>query len=113
MLLPVKENSYRRASVAMRTARPASTVPINQRWTVSHSGRDARNAAIDPAINAIIALTVTLTAICVNPSAIDCVNTLPCSGIMNCGNSDRYSTAAFGFSRLVSRPIANSRRELS
>ena len=29
---------------------------------------------------------------------------------MNCGNSDRYSMAIFGFSRFVTKPIANSLR---
>ena len=36
------------------------------------------------------------------------MSTLPCSGAMNCGNSDRYITAIFGLRRLVMKPIANS-----
>ena len=36
---------------------------------------------------AISALTLTLTRIWVDPSTSDCINTLPCSALMNCGSS--------------------------
>ena len=69
--------------------KPASTVPISQRWTISQVGRVPRKAAIEPAAIAIIALTKTLIAIWIAPSAIDCVSTLPAAGSMNCGSSAR------------------------
>ncbi len=50
----------RRASVAILSASPTSTVPISQRCTSSQSGRPARKAAIEPAVTAMSALTVTL-----------------------------------------------------
>jgi len=49
----------------------ASAAPNN------HVGRVPRNKAIDPAVSAISALTLTLIAIWINPSASDCVSTLP------------------------------------
>ena len=67
----------RRVSSAIRTASPASTVPISQRCTNSQVGRVPRKSAIDPAASAIIALTLTLIAIWIDPSASDCVSTLP------------------------------------
>src|ERR1700733_3110899 len=72
---------YLRLSTAIRTARPASTVPISQRWISAHDGWAFRNAAIEPAIMAMAALT--LTTICVDPSASDCVSTLPACKSMN------------------------------
>ena len=67
-----------------------------------------------PAVSAMMPFTVTLTAIWVEPSTTDCINTLPSlSGCRNCGSSDRYITATFGFSRLVRKPIVNSLRGLS
>ena len=68
---------------------------------------------IEPAVSAMIALTLTLMTIWIRPSTIDCVSTLPCAGSMNCGSSARYSIAIFGFSKLVTNPIANSLRGLS
>jgi len=62
---------------AIRTASPASTVPISQRCTNSQVGRVPRNNAIDPAASAMAALTLTLIAVWMNPSASDCVSTLP------------------------------------
>ncbi|MNC47446.1 hypothetical protein D3C75_965090 [compost metagenome] len=62
---------------------------------------------------AISALTETLIAICVDPSTSDCSSTLPCPGSMNCGINDRYMTAILGLSRLVAKPMVNSRRGLS
>ncbi|KVT86124.1 hypothetical protein WK58_27515 [Burkholderia ubonensis] len=62
---------------------------------------------------AISALTLTLTAICTQPSASDCASTLPCPGEMNCGSNDRYITAIFGFARFVTKPIVKSFRRLS
>ena len=70
----------------------------------------ARNSAIDPAASAMIALTLTLIAIWIEPSASDCVRTLPSPGSMNCGSSAKYSIAIFGLSRLVKKPIANNLR---
>lgn len=64
-------------------------------------------------MTAINALTVTLMAICVEPSTSDCSSTLPWPGSMNCGISDRYMTAILGLSRLVANPMVNSRRGLS
>ena len=51
----------------MRMAKPARTVPISQRCTVCHTGLLVRNAAMEPAMTAIRALTLTLMTICVNP----------------------------------------------
>ena len=48
-----------------------------------------KKPAIDPAIMAIPALTVTLMRICVDPSASDCKSTLPACKSMNCGSSDK------------------------
>src|ERR1700729_1454156 len=104
---------YLRLSTAIRTARPARTVPISQRWISAHDGFAFRNAAIEPAIMAIAALTVTLMTICVDPSASDCKSTLPALRSMNCGSNDKYSIAIFGLRRLVRRPIANNRLGLS
>ena len=70
----------------------------------------ARKAAIEPAMTAMIALTVTLIVIWTAPSASSCVSTLPRSGSTNCGSSDRYMTATFGLRRLVIRPIVKSLR---
>lgn len=61
----------------MLTARLASTVLIIQRCTSMKSGRPARKAAIDPAVTAISALTVTLMTICRLPKTSDCSSTLP------------------------------------
>src|SRR5260370_506152 len=83
------------ASNAIFTASPASTVPISQRCTNSQVGRVPRNSAIDPAASAIMALTLTLMTIWIEPSASDCVSTLPIAGSMNCGNRARYSIAIF------------------
>src|SRR6266567_6200486 len=106
-----EESTHARfASNAIRSASPASTVPISQRCSNSQVGRVPRNSAIEPAARAIMALTLTLSAIWIDPSASDCVSTLPCAGSMNCGNSARYSIAIFGLSRLVAKPIANSLR---
>ena len=69
-----------------------------------------RKSAIDPAASAIIALTLTLITIWIDPSASDCVSTLPAAGSMNYGSSARYSMAIFGLSRLVTKPIANNLR---
>src|SRR5579871_5431853 len=71
MYLPDSLRHQRRASVAIRNARPASTVPISQRCSMSHVGLPERKAAIEPAIITIIALTQTLITICVVPSASD------------------------------------------
>ncbi|MCY1246939.1 hypothetical protein D9M72_602170 [compost metagenome] len=60
-----------------------------QRCTTINSGRPARNPAIELAASAIIALTVTLVAIWIEPKIIDCARTLPASGRMNCGSSER------------------------
>src|SRR5882672_4778187 len=98
------------ASNANRTARPASTVPISQRCTNSQVGRVPRNTAIDPAASAITALMPTLMTVWIVPSTSDCVSTLPTAGSMNCGSSARYSIAILGFSRLVTKPIANNLR---
>ena len=90
---------------------PASTVPINQRCTNCHTGLAARNVAMEPAMMAITALTLTLIMIWVKPSTMDCVSTLPWPvGVMNWGSNDRYITATFGFNRLVTNPIMNSLR---
>jgi len=97
-------------SSAIRTASPASTVPISQRCTNNQVGRVPRNSAIDPAASAMAALTLTLIAIWVKPSASDWVSTLAAAGSMNCGNSARYSIAIFGLSKLVTNPIANNLR---
>src|SRR5260221_6697372 len=97
-------------SSAIRTARPASTVPISQRCTNSQVGLVPRNTAIDPAASAIVALTLTLMAIWIAPSASDCVNTLPTAGSMNYGSGARYNIASLGVRRLVTNPIANSLR---
>src|SRR5438876_5247894 len=106
-----EESTHARlASNAIRSASPASTVPISQRCSNNQVGRVPRNSAIEPAASAIMALTLTLIAIWIDPSASDCVSTLPCAGSMNCGNSARYSMAIFGLSRLVTKPIANSLR---
>ena len=59
----VRRPNYRCASVAMRSASPISTVPISQRWMRSQSGRPARKVAIEPAMTAMSALTVTLIVI--------------------------------------------------
>src|ERR1700726_314182 len=67
----------RRVSSAIRSASPASTVPISQRCTSSQVGRVPRNSAIEPAASAIPALTLTLITIWIDPSASDCVSTLP------------------------------------
>ena len=98
------------ASSAPSARKPASTVPISQRCTISQVGRVPRNPVIEPAVSAIIALTLTLMTIWIVPSTIDCISTLPCAGSMNCGSSARYSIAIFGLSRLVTNPIANSLR---
>src|ERR1700722_10160359 len=87
---------YLRLSTAIRTARPARTVPISQRWISAHEGCAFKNPAIDPAIMAMAALTVTLTTICVDPSASDCRSTLPACKSMNWGSDDKYSIAIFG-----------------
>src|ERR1700722_13756733 len=87
---------YLRLSAAIRTARPARTVPISQRWIRAHEGRAFRNAAIEPAIMAMAALTVTLMTICVDPSASDCNSTRPALRSRNCGSNDKYSIAIFG-----------------
>ncbi len=71
------------ASSAIFIASPASTVPISQRCTSSLVGRVPRNAAIEPAASAIIALTLTLIAIWIEPSASDTVSTLPPVGSRN------------------------------
>src|SRR5258708_11409022 len=63
--------SHRRASVAMRTARPASTVPISQRCTATQAGRELRNAAMLPAMNTMRELTLMLTPIWVMPRMSD------------------------------------------
>ena len=52
-------------------------MPISQRCTSSQTGRAPRKSAIEPAASAIIAFTLTLIAIWIEPSAIDCVRTLP------------------------------------
>ena len=67
----VRAKAQRRACVAIRTARPASTVPISQRCTVTQLGRVAKNAAIEPAIIATTVLTARLAAICRLPSVSD------------------------------------------
>src|ERR1700731_1428031 len=100
----------RRVSSAIRTASPASTVPISQRCTNSQVGRVPRNSATDPAASAIIALTLTLITVWIDPSTSDCVRTLPSPGSMNCGSSARYSIAIFGFRRLVKKPVENNLR---
>ena len=65
----------RLVSSAIRTASPASTVPISQRWTRSQIGRWPMNTAIEPAASAIIALTDTLITVCTDPlSVIDIPN---------------------------------------
>ncbi len=69
-----------------------------------------RNIAIDPAVSAITALTLTLMTVWMVPSTSDWVSTLPTAGSMNCGSSARYSIAILGFSRLVTKPIANNLR---
>ena len=51
-----RRRAYRRASVAILTARPARTVAISQRWTTAQVGRRARKRAIEPAASAIVAL---------------------------------------------------------
>ncbi len=66
-----------------------------QRWIVTHDGRLARNAAIDPAETAMSTLIVTLITICSEPSTNDCDSTLPVRAFTNCGRSDKHSTAAF------------------
>src|SRR5712664_1802555 len=75
MMTAVLSPHGRFASNAIFMARPASTVPISQRCTNNHVGRVPRNNAIDPAVSAINALTPTLIAIWINPSASDCVST--------------------------------------
>jgi hypothetical protein len=97
----------------MRSAKPASTVPVIQRWALSHAGRAARNPVIEPAVNAISTWTLALMTICIVPNTSDCSSTLPRAGSMNCGNSASYSIAIFGFRRLVTKPIINSLRGLS
>jgi hypothetical protein len=87
---------YLRLSTAIRTARPARTVPISQRCISAHDGCAFRNVAIEPAIMAMAALTVTLIMICVDPSASDCESTLPACKSMNWGSNDKYSIAIFG-----------------
>ncbi len=57
------QQHYRRASVTILTASPASTVPIIHRCTTSHVGFLARNTAIDPAVIATVELTEMLNTI--------------------------------------------------
>src|SRR5690606_18554660 len=102
----------RRASRAMCTASPASTVPISQRWMASHNGRAPRKPAMVPAARTIMALTARLISTCVMPSVNDCSRMLPWPGWMNCGSKDKYRMAILGLSKLVTSPMANSCREL-
>lgn len=60
-----------------------------------------RNTAIVAAVIAIIALMETLMTICTVPRTRAWPKMLPFAGLMNCGSSDRYMTAVFGFTRLV------------
>src|SRR5476649_103010 len=81
---------------------------MSQRCTDSHKGRPARKPEIEPAITAIDAFTARLIEIWTLPNARDWTRTLPWSGVMNCGSSDRYITAILGFARLVMKPIVKS-----
>jgi hypothetical protein len=65
------------ASNTIFIANPASTVPISQRCTNSQLGRVPRNNAIEPAVSAIMAFTLTLMTIWIDPSTSDCASTLP------------------------------------
>ncbi|MCY1311890.1 hypothetical protein D9M70_622550 [compost metagenome] len=60
-----------------------------QRCTTMNSGRPARKAAMPLAASAIIALTVTLVMIWIDPKTSDWPSTLPSSGRMNCGSNER------------------------
>src|ERR1700686_4391626 len=72
--------AQRRASVAIRTARPARTVPMNQRCICPHLGLDPKKAATLPAMTTIRELTATLIVICVAHSTNDWASTFPRSG---------------------------------
>src|SRR5262245_61889052 len=50
---------------------------MSQRCTSSHTGREARKIAIDPAVTAMRAFTVTLITICVKAGASDWTSTVP------------------------------------
>ncbi|MNY80387.1 hypothetical protein D3C86_2214000 [compost metagenome] len=54
-----------------------------------NNGRPARKAAMPLAASAIMALTVTLVAIWIEPKTSDWPSTLPSSGRMNCGSNER------------------------
>ncbi len=71
--MTVTGSHARFASNAILSASPASTVPISQRCSNNQVGRVRRNSAIEPAASAINALTLTLIAIWIDPSASDCV----------------------------------------
>ena len=60
----------------MRIASAPSIVPITQRCASSHFGRAIRNAAIEPAAQAIDMLIAMLMTMCSEPIAIDCARTL-------------------------------------
>ena len=75
--------------MAILIAIPVNTPPINQRWMVPNDGRRTRNSAMVPAEIATSALIDTLITIYVMPNISDCVSTLPCMGLINCGRRER------------------------
>ena len=66
-----------------------------------------------PAARTSSRFTDRATAICTPPRMNPCNTTWPAAGRTNCGMSDRYITAIFGFSRFVTKPMTNSRRGAS
>jgi hypothetical protein len=86
-----------------------SSVSTKYFCTVSQPGLRLSTCARRPAAGTRAPGTVIATLICTAPRATLCTATELLAGSTNCGSSDSYSTAIFGLSRLVSRPVVNSR----
>ena len=74
---------------AIRSANPASIVPISQRCTSNHFGRVARNDEMPPAVDGDHRIHADADRDLERAQHHQLQETLPCAGSMNCGSGAR------------------------